>query len=120
MKRASRRSGQVAETIRQIVAESLTREVRDPRVQRVTVTAVRVSPDLAHAEVRVVVGEGEDQDRTLEGLQSAAGFLRTKVARALATRVVPELVFAIDRGVEHARNIDRLLATLRPEGGDET
>ncbi len=119
MKRASHRSGQVAETIRHVVAEALTREVRDPRVQRVSVTAVRVSPDLSHAEVRVVVGEGGDRDRTLDGLRSAAGFLRTKVARALSTRVVPELSFVMDRGVEHAQQIDRLLATLRPEGGEE-
>ena len=118
MKRSSHRSEQVAETIRQVVAEALARETRDPRIGRVTVTGVTVTGDLAHAQVRVLTG-GDDTEkaRALEGLRSAAGFLRTKVARALAARTVPELVFEIDRGAEHAARIDAILASLR-DGGE--
>lgn len=118
MKRASHRPEQVAETIRHVIAEALTREVRDPRITRVAVSDVAVSGDLAHARVRVIAAP-EEGHRVLEGLRSAAGFLRTRVARALATRTVPELTFELDLGAQHAARIDALLASLRSEGGEE-
>lgn len=116
MKRSSHRPEQVAETIRQIIGEALTRDVRDPRVGRVVVTGVRVTGDLEHARVLVSIpGDQTDRDRGLEGLRSATGFLRTRVARAMATRTVPELEFRLDRGAEHAARIDALLEELRRE-----
>lgn len=117
MKGGSHRPKQVAETVRQVLGEALVREVRDPRVGMVTITAVTVTPDLSHAKVRVMApGDPEAQDRALEGLESAAGFLRGRVARALGTRVVPELHFELDRGLEHAARINAVLAELKREG----
>ncbi|MCU0619917.1 MAG: 30S ribosome-binding factor RbfA [Gemmatimonadales bacterium] len=116
MKGGSRRPEQVGETVRQVVTDALLREIRDPRVGLVTVTHVQVSGDLAVARVAVAVpGEAAERDRALEGLQSAAGFLRRRLAKALTTRIVPELRFELDRGVEHAARIDRLLAEVRGE-----
>ena len=117
MKRTSHRPEQVAETIRHVIAEALTHEVRDPRIARVAISDVTVSGDLSHARVHIIVS-AEDSPRVLEGLRSAAGFFRTKVARALATRVVPELTFELDRGAQHAARIDALLASLRSEGAE--
>jgi ribosome-binding factor A len=95
------------------------REVRDPRVGFVTITGVLVSNDLSHARVMVSVpGEDPDKTRALEGLQSAAGFLRSRAARALTTRTVPELHFELDRGLEHAARINELLNTIRQEEQD--
>jgi ribosome-binding factor A len=109
----------MAETLRQVITEALAREVRDPRVGFVTVTGVLVSGDLSHARVMVsVVGEDDEKVRALEGLQSAAGFLRSRAARALTTRSVPELHFELDRGLEHAARINELLNTIRREGQD--
>ena len=104
--------------MRQVIAEALTREVRDPRIGLVTLTRVETSPDLSHARVFVAVPADRaeaDAERVLSGLQSAAGFLRTKVARALPTRITPELHFELDRGAEHAARINTLLAELREE-----
>lgn len=115
-KRSSHRPEQVAETIRQVVAEALAQDVRDPRVERVTVIGVRVTGDLGHARVSVVLGEGVEAERAMEGLTSAAGFLRGRVARALSTRIVPELEFVLDRGAEHAQRMNELFASLREEG----
>ena len=117
MKRAqSRRPEQVAETVRQVVAEAIGREIRDPRVGFVTVTAVEVSGDLSHARVLVsIMGDETEKVQALEGLQSAAGFLRTRVTGALSTRTVPELHFELDRGMEHAARINALLADLKHE-----
>jgi ribosome-binding factor A len=116
MKGSSRRPEQMAETLRQVIADSLAREVRDPRVGFVTITGVLVTNDLSHARVMVSVpGEDADKVRAVEGLQSAAGFLRSRAARALTTRTVPELHFELDRGLEHAARINELLNTIRRE-----
>lgn len=118
-KASRRRPGQVGEIVRQVLAEALTREIRDPRVGLVTVTRVEVSGDLSHANVYVMAGADEDERlRALEGLRSAAGFLRSKVARALSTRTIPELHFELDRGLEHAARINAVLADLKREGQD--
>jgi len=65
-----------------------------------------------------VPGEEADKTRALEGLQSAAGFLRSRAARSLTTRSVPELHFELDRGLEHAARISELLNDIRREGQD--
>ena len=116
MKGSNRRPEQVAETLRQVVTDALMREVRDPRVGFVTVTAVQVTNDLSHATVMVSVpGDDAARDRALEGLRSAAGFLRSRVAKTLTTRSVPELHFELDRGLAHAARIDELLNEIRRE-----
>jgi len=119
VKSSSRRHGQVGEPLRQVITTALARDVRDPRVGFVTVTAVLVTNDLSHARVMISVpGEDADKNRALEGLQSAAGFLRSRAARTLTTRSVPELHFELDRGLEHAARINELLNTIRREGQD--
>jgi ribosome-binding factor A len=116
MRSSRRRPDQVAETLRQVITEGLAREVRDPRVGFVTVTGVLVTSDLSHARIMVSVpGEEAERTRALEGLKSAAGFLRSRVARALSTRTVPELHFELDEGLSHAARINELLEGLRRE-----
>jgi ribosome-binding factor A len=106
----------VAGTLRQVITEALAREVRDPRVGFVTVTGVLVTQDLSHARIMVTVpGDDAERQRALDGLKSAAGFLRTRAARALSTRSVPELHFELDQGLAHAARINELLEDLRRE-----
>jgi ribosome-binding factor A len=119
MRAPSRRPEQVAETLRQVITDALAREIRDPRVGFVTVTGVLVTNELSHARVMVSMpGEDADKERALEGLRSAAGFLRSRAARALTTRTVPELHFELDKGLEHAARINQLLDAIRQEGQD--
>jgi ribosome-binding factor A len=120
VKGSSRRPEQVAETLRQVIADALTRgEVRDPRVGFVTLTGVLVTNDLSHARVLVAVSGSEaERSRALQGLQSAAGYLRSRAAKALTTRTVPELHFELDPGQEHAARIDELLQAIRRESPD--
>jgi ribosome-binding factor A len=104
----------VAELVREAVAGFLTERARDPRIGFVTVTGVDVSADLAHARVRVsVMGTAAEQARTLDGLASAARFLRAQLARDLPLRTSPEVRFELDRGLEHARRIDQVLRRLK-------
>lgn len=118
MRKPSHRPERVGEMIRQSVAAFLTGKARDPRIGFVTVTAVEVSVDLSHARVWVsVMGDEEDKAKTLAGLASAARFLRAQLARELHLRTSPELRFELDRGLEHAQRIDRVLKELREGGG---
>ncbi len=118
MRRPSHRAERVGESIRQSVAAFLTSNVRDPRIGFVTVTGVAVTPDLSHARIRVsVMGTDEEKTRTLEGLASAARFLRAQLARELRLRTSPDLRFELDRGLEHAQQIERMLKELKEDGG---
>ena len=112
-----RRPQRVAEAIREAVAEFLTAEARDPRIGFVTVTQVKVTPDLKRAVVAVMVhGDEEEKKRGLYGLAHAEGAVRRAIAARLTVRSVPEVVFELDRDMERATRIDTLLAELHPPG----
>src|SRR5258708_27171632 len=103
MRRRSHRPERVAEVVRQTVAEFLTGTARDPRIGFVTVTGVEVSGDLQHARVRVsVMAVEEEKARSLDGLASAAGYLRNRLAETLPLRLATELGIVSARGVCHA------------------
>ena len=111
----SRRVERVADAIRAAIAEILLREIRDPRVGMVTITGVRLSPDLRHARVFFsVFGDEARRESALEGLRRAAGFIRRELARRVETRVSPELVFEYDVGIEESERLSRLLKEDEP------
>lgn len=119
MKGSKRRPDQVAEVVRQVVADALLTELRDPRIGFVTVTEVQVTNELSVATVRVsVMGDEAERARALEGLNSAAGFLRSKLGKAVTTRLVPEIRFELDLGLQHAARINQILGEIRREQGD--
>lgn len=113
----SQRTQRVGDLIRRELAELIVHRIQDPRVRLATVSAVRVTPDLRRAMVSVsILGSEEDRQAGLEGLQHARGFLRSTLARRLRTmKVIPDLVFELDRGAEYSRNIEDLLESLHDE-----
>jgi ribosome-binding factor A len=111
----SRRALKVAEAIREVVSMAILAELKDPRIQDVTVTYVEISGDLRHAKVHVsVMGDETRQKLSLRGLQSAAGFLQGKCADRLALRYTPRLQFLLDQGVKKSIEISRILAEVLP------
>jgi ribosome-binding factor A len=111
------RSERVAALVQEALAEAVGSKIKDPRVGFVTVTGVMVSPDNSFATVRVsVLGDEYDKGEALRGLESASGFLRSLLARSLSLRIVPELRFVLDRGIEHAAHINRILDDLKTDG----
>jgi ribosome-binding factor A len=117
------RAERVADLVQRIVARSLG-ELRDPRVGFVTVTAVRMSPDLRHATVYFTVIDPDAHAVTEDGLRHAAPFLRRALSRDATLRRTPELHFVYDETAESARRVEGLLHELEPpsaarEGGDE-
>jgi ribosome-binding factor A len=106
----------VAEEIRHVLAGLFERrDFRDPELAEtpLTVTEVRMSPDLRHAMVFVARLGRSDVDALLPALKRAAPFLRGQVAQALRLRFAPDLSFLPDNALEYATKIDRLLH--RPE-----
>lgn len=111
------RAERVGDLLKEEISELLLRHIRDPRIGFVTITGVRVSADLRHARVYVVTHEtGEPQARTLEGLESARGFLRGALGRRLHLRHVPDLSFSIDETWEQGLRIQGILKSLETEG----
>ncbi len=111
-KPASQRQLRVAEEIRHILAQLFARtEFRDPDMAGVliTVTEVRISPDLKHATAFVTRLGRTDIDAKLPALKRIAPFLRTQVAHEMRLRVSPDISFQPDTALEYAMHIDTLL-----------
>lgn len=117
----SRRVLKVAEAIREVVSMAIITDLKDPRIEHVTVTYVEVSADLRNAKVHVsVMGDEKQQELSLHGLRSAAGYLQKKVGNRVDTRYTPRLQFTLDKGVKHSLEVHRLLGELLPnDDGDE-
>jgi ribosome-binding factor A len=107
--RSERVSGEVAD----VLAELLRQGLRDPRVTPITLTSVKVSPDLGVAHVNFIPLGGEGQPaEILAGLRSATGFLRRELGHRLRLRHVPELRFHLDDKLDKAFQVTRLLDEL--------
>lgn len=117
----SRRVERFNEQLKREITLIVRGEVKDPRIGMVTVTGVEVSPDLSVARVYVsIFGEDEVKEESLEGLHAAAPFIRTELGKRLRVRRVPELRFELDRSIEYAMKIERLLGEALPDRGTDT
>lgn len=113
---ASRRMLKAAEAIREVVSMAILTEIRDPRVQNVTVTGVEITPDMRSAKVLVsVMGDEGKQQLCIRGLSNSAGFLQAKIAKRIETRYTPRLSFEIDMGVKKSLEVGQILADLARE-----
>jgi ribosome-binding factor A len=100
----------VDEAIRQVLGDALAGELKDPRVGFVTVTDVRTSADLSHARVYVsVLGDADIRQASMDGLDSAHGFLQRRVAGELRLKRTPTLEFAYDDTTDRALRVDALI-----------
>ena len=121
---SSRRTAKVAQAIRQVVSTAILTELRDPRVKKVTVLNVEVPSDLRSAKVYVsVLGEEREGHLVLRGLQSARGFLQSRIADEIDLRWTPILEFVLDSGVKKSVETARLLREAGigvPPEDDET
>lgn len=113
---SSRRVLKAAEAIREVVSMAILTEIRDPRVQNVTVTFVELSADMRNAKVHVsVMGDEAKQNLCLRGLQSSVGFLQSKIGDRIDTRYVPRIKFELDRGLQNAMIVTRILDEVLPK-----
>ena len=120
-KRHSPRSARIGDEIQREISQLLRDEVKDPRVGKVTITHVEVTPDLSHAKVLVTDLAGREHAAdTVAALVHTAGFLRSALARRLSLYTVPQLNVVyddtIESGLELSRLIDRAVAEDRKRG----
>ena len=117
----SRRVQKAAEAIREVVSMSILTDLKDPRIQDVTVTYVEVSADMRAAKVHVsVMGDDTKQNLCLHGLRSSAGYLQSRIAKRIDTRYTPRLRFELDMGVKKSLAIAQLLHDVLPEDPPDT
>jgi ribosome-binding factor A len=114
---ATGRMRRVDEALRAVLSDAITRDLKDPRIGFVTVTGVKTSPDLRHARVYVsVMGEEAERAATLQGLESAHGYLQGRIASQLSLRHTPALSFQYDESIDRGMRISELLETPESNG----
>jgi ribosome-binding factor A len=108
------RARKLADRIQVVVAETLQRRIKDPRLGYVTITEARVTGDLREATVfYTVYGDEAEREASAAALESAKGVLRSEVGRQTGVRFTPSLTFIADALPENAKNIDELLDKAR-------
>jgi len=109
----------IAEEIRNEVSLMLAGELKDPRLAgTVTITEVRVTPDLRTVRVYVSLADEDEAERasTLAGLQAAKGYVRHELVERLQLRRAPEVLFVLDQSEEIGDHIDQLLRNVKSPG----
>jgi ribosome-binding factor A len=107
----------VDQAVRAVLSDAITRDLKDPRIGFVTVTGVKTSPDLRHARVYVsVLGDEPVREATLQGLQSAHGYLQGRIADELSLKRTPALSFEYDPSIDRGMRISEILDAPESDG----
>jgi ribosome-binding factor A len=111
-----KRSKKVADLIQREISEMLIKSIKDPRIGFVTITRVTVSDDCRSARIYFsATGTEEDQARSLDGLNSAKGYIRKELGHRVKLRYTPEIVFQFDPSIEYSIHIGEILHQLKEE-----
>jgi ribosome-binding factor A len=116
----SYRTTQVGAQVREEMMRMIQRELKDPRIGFVSITEVRMSPDLRSARVRVsVLGDEQQQREALAGLKSARGLIRHELGRRLSNlKFSPDIIFELDPSIEYSVRIAKTLREILPPQED--
>lgn len=119
MLRQYKRADRVSDLMQQEISDIIQKQIKDPRIGFCTIMRVDLSDDLSHAKVRVsIMGSEDDQKRTLAGLKSACGFIRREIGRRIELRNLPEIVFILDKSIDHSIRIAQLIKEGEEENKD--
>lgn len=113
----NKRINRISEEVRRTASELLTRELKDPRIDPMTsITKVEVTNDLRFAKIFVsVLGDQVVKEETLQGLESAKGFIRKEIGNRIDLRYVPEPIFYLDESIEQGLYMSRLIEKINKE-----
>ncbi len=115
---STRRTARVAEAVREVVSSTILFDLRDPRVENVTVLHVEVPTDLRTAKVYIsILGDETAQRLCLHGLNSSRGYIQSKIADRLDLRYTPVLSFVVDDGIKKSIAAARILRELAEQEG---
>jgi len=111
-----KRSEKVADLIQKEISQMLLRKLKDPRIGFVTITRVAVSEDCRLAKIYFsVTGTPAERERSIEGLNSAKGYVRRELGRRMKLKYTPEITFQFDPSIEYAIHIGEVIEHLRQE-----
>ena len=108
-KKGFQRSDRVAEQVRRDLADLIRRDLKDPRVGMISLTAVELTPDYAHAKVFYATLNSEHLEEIERGLKRASGFLRRELGRRIHIHTLPELHFVYDNSIERGTSMSQLI-----------
>ena len=115
-----KRAERVGDLILREISTIIISEIKDPRVSMVTITDVKASDDLRHANVFFsVIGDEKRWKEASAGLKSSKGFIKRELGKRLDIRYIPELKFIEDRTMERGDRIDRVLADIKDDWDEE-
>lgn len=116
MSKNETRLGRINEEVMKQLAHTITYELKNPDVTgMVSVTRVKVTPDLKYAKVYVSILNSKNLEKTLKGLKDSSGFLRKELAKTVNLRITPELVFEYDDSIEHGEKIENILKQINEQ-----
>ena len=111
------RKERLGSQVREVLAQCLLFEVKDPRLHAVSITDVELSGDLGHAKIYYYCYQVQDSELTMidQALQKARGFLRRRLGQEIRARVTPELAFHYDRSIEQGAHMEKVIAQALAE-----
>ncbi len=115
------RVGRISEEIRKVVSELLLTDLKDPRISSMTsVTEVEVTNDLSFAKIYIsVLGSDKEKKSTIDGLNSAKGFVRKEISKKLEIRHTPQPLFLLDESIERGVNLSKLIDEVSKSADDK-
>ncbi len=114
---SKKRQKRVADLVQRELSDIVKRRIKDPRLEGLTITGARVSPDFTYADIHFyrLGGDPADLEEAKQGLESASGFIRRELGARLQIRHTPKLRFHLDESIDYGDHIESLLAQLREE-----
>jgi len=111
-----RRSERVQVQLKREISKILQEDLRDPRIGIVTITRIDLTPDIRHAKIYFsILGDDTKQASSVEGIQSAAGYIRKLIGERLNLRYTPELSFRLDKSIEYSIELEKTFERLKNE-----
>lgn len=111
------RANRVGEQLKKELSEIFQRELKDPRIGFLTVTAVDMTGDLSQAKIYIsVLGSEEQKENSLKAIAKASGFIRSEIGKRIRLRHTPELIFKFDESIDYGNKIEKLLAEINSKG----
>lgn len=120
MAKNTNRLGRVEEEIKKELSQIINYELKNPDATgMISVTKVKVTPDLKYAKVYVSILNSKNLEKTMQGLKESSGFMRSRLASTVNLRITPELVFEYDDSILQGEKIDAILKKLKEEKTDK-
>ena len=116
MPKNENRLNRINEELRKEISQIISYELKNPDATGlISVTKVKITPDLKYAKVYISMINTKNDEKTLEAIKKSSGFIRSEIAKRINLRITPELVFEIDDSLEYGPKIDKIIDDLKKE-----